>query len=269
MFMLLAAAALAVPPTADVAGSCPGALTITIDGLTPGGNFVVIASDDVGGHVLPGGPCAGVATGLAPGVVFAGPFSDFDGDGAMVFSPTVGGGACDKLFTVVDLDSCTTSPVTALGGSPGGPCTDLVGGVNTGDSFNDGVSAGGIPVGMKYVAPAAMSVGRIEIFTGERSGENSIALWSHNAVGDEPGVELASGTWMMSAENGWQGADLDASVILGAGETYWIVWEPISGAQWTQDLSGDSVTYKATDDGYASWFGPFSQPYKHKLFACE
>lgn len=266
--LLVVSAALAVPPTVDVVGTCPGAVDLEIAGLTPSGNFAIFASAGAGAHVVPAGPCAGVATGLAAPPAWAGLFSDGDGDGMHTLSPTLPVGACDKDMVVLDLDSCTVSPPTGLDSGAAGPCVEIAG-INTGDDYDDAVSAGGIPVGMRYIAPLDLSVDRIEIFTGEQSGSNLIALWSHDPVLDQPSFMLSSGSWMMDDTNSWQGANLDATVELTAGETYWIVWEPVSGAQWTQDLGGDIVTYKATSDDYASWFGPYEQPYKHKLFSCD
>lgn len=183
-------------------------------------------------------------------------------------SPTLPGGACDKDMVVLDLGSCTVSPPTGLDSGAAGPCLE-VGGANTGDVYNDAVSSGGIPVGMRYVAPSDMSVDRLEVFTGEQSGSNLIALWSHDATLDQPSILLSSGSWMMDATNSWQGANLDDTVELTAGETYWVVWEPIDGAQYTRDMSGDPVTYKPSFDGYSTWEGPYAQPDKHKLLSCD
>ncbi|MFT4625881.1 MAG: hypothetical protein ACI8PZ_004552 [Myxococcota bacterium] len=270
ILIALAAAALAVP-TVTPAGSCPGPMTITFDGLTPGGQFVVLGSAGLGSTLLPGGPCAGVDTGLAAPLMWVAPITDLDADGIAVLSPTVPGPACGNFVTVLDMTTCEVAIPVSLSAGGGGPC-DLVGGVNTDDAFNDAVSAGGVPVAMKYVPPADASVNRVEIFTGEESGDNSVALWSHDPGADQPAVMLASGSWAMSDINGWQGADLDATVALTGGETYWVVWEPIGGAQWTQaaDVPGTAdVDYKATFDGYSSWDGPWTEAYKHKLFSCD
>jgi hypothetical protein len=243
-------------------------MTLEVEGLRPGGRLAFLLGDGPGDDEMPAGPCAGVSTNLRGWPAHYGPFTDRDGDGAFRASPTIPAGVCGRWLSVVDLETCAVSAPVPFSGAGGGDCRQ-VRGVNTDDTFSDEVSAGGIPVGMKYVPPVGMNVNRLEVFTGEVEGEEVLALYSHNASLDQPGVALAEGRFRSARANGWQGADLDRSVALTAGTTYWIVWEPQPGAQWTQAPAGSLVTYKATSDGMVSWFGPFSDIYKHKLLYCE
>ncbi|TVQ89234.1 MAG: hypothetical protein EA397_15790 [Deltaproteobacteria bacterium] len=144
-------------------------------------------------------------------------------------------------------------------------------GRNMGDDYRDMVSMGGPDhrYGMRHVASADMSIGRIEVFTGERSGTNAVSMYSHDALDNAPDVELGRGTWPMATENSWQGAELDECVPLEAGEVYWVVWEPINGAQATRAPGGDPVTYRGSHDDGLSWSGPWSNTEKYKLFCCE
>jgi hypothetical protein len=144
-------------------------------------------------------------------------------------------------------------------------------GRNTGDDYADEWSMGGpgLHYGMRHEASADMSIGRIEVFTGERSGINLVSLYSHDAAFNEPSVELASGSWSMDMAASWQGADLDTCVPITAGEVSWVVWQPINGSQSTRTTGGESVSYRGSFDGGASWNGPFANSEKYKLYCCE
>jgi hypothetical protein len=261
LFLATASAA----PSLTVAGSCPGPMTFQADGLTPGGSAVILAAAGPGAGTVPAGPCAGLPTGLSSPVSHYGPWSA-DGAGELSLSPTLPPTACEKWLTVLDLDACAVAPPTPVAGA--GECIELDG-VNTDDAYNDAVSAGGIPVAMRYVASADMEVDRLEIFTGEATGDNTVGLYAHDAGLDQPADELSSGSWSMDVDNGWQGAALAAPVSLTAGTTYWVVWHPIGGAQWTQaPAGGDLVDYWASHDDLATWSGMYSDPYKFKLLSC-
>lgn len=157
------------------------------------------------------------------------------------------------------------SPVTCRV-SNNGP-VDLVGGANTGLDFSDGTSMGGpnLYYAMRHDVGAPGVVGYVEVFTGERAGMNTVSIWSHDPVDNEPETMLASGSWMQTDSNEWQGASLGARVVMGQGETYWVVWQPQNGAQSTRQATGGGVSYRGSFDAGASWNGPFSQPEKYKL----
>lgn len=95
-------------PSLTVAGSCPGLLTIDIQGLTPGGRFAAVRSTSPGSAAIPGGGCAGVLLGLdSPRLVGFFP----SGTGDQSFMPSISPGACGDYIQIVDLDTCATSPL--------------------------------------------------------------------------------------------------------------------------------------------------------------
>jgi hypothetical protein len=75
---------------------------------------------------------------------------------------------------------------------------------NDGNNFSDNVSLGGpnLTVGIKFVAPANFAVTRIEVFTGEATGINTIGIYSHDAGLNQPLAWLGNNTWSMSPTNG-------------------------------------------------------------------
>ena len=64
LLALVPVTALAGGPTLDVSGSCPGVLSITASGFTPGGNVAVLTGVGTGSDMIPGGQCAGVVSSL-------------------------------------------------------------------------------------------------------------------------------------------------------------------------------------------------------------
>ena len=141
-----------------------------------------------------------------------------------------------------------------------------------GPVFDDGVSMGGpnLTVVIQFVAPTSFIAASIEVFTGEANGVNSVQIWSHDSSLNQPASALSSGTWSMSAANGWQGAALSAPLALSAGTTYWLGWSPINGAQANVDTTptGNGQVYRATFDGGQSWIGPFqgTNHWKFRIF---
>ena len=144
-------------------------------------------------------------------------------------------------------------------------------GVNTADTYSDGTSMGGpnLTLGIRYTPTTDVDLSRIEVFTGEGSGTNTVAVWTTNPTTGFPSTQITSGSWSMSTTNSWQGADLGTCVTLTAGTTYWLAWQPINGSQATWDTSGTYVTYAGSFDGGSSWFGTYSNYVKYKLFCCS
>ena len=95
-----------------VDGVCPGPIEFSITG-TPGATFVLVAGDEDGTKVIPHGPCAGADLGVTSpeGVLFRRALRDVEVDGSIDVTVEVPGGACGKLFTVIDMDTCAVSPV--------------------------------------------------------------------------------------------------------------------------------------------------------------
>ncbi|MBK8096294.1 MAG: hypothetical protein IPK26_04260 [Planctomycetes bacterium] len=126
-------------------------------------------------------------------------------------------------------------------------------------NFDNNSSMGGpnLLLAIQTTAPVALTATRIEVFTGEQTGSNSIALWTHDPVGNRPLLSLGSGSWSMSRINGWQGANLATPISIAAGQTFWVVWSPINGAQASHQGGTGGPVYRGSFDGGASWNGPF------------
>lgn len=109
-----AIAAPAAAQTTFATGTCPGAASVRISGLTPGGQYALVSAPDLGAHPVPAGqPCAGTPTGLSSDVT-ARRTGNADAFGVVSLSFTLSEAACDQVFQVVDLEACTTSPVAGV-----------------------------------------------------------------------------------------------------------------------------------------------------------
>lgn len=265
----------------------PGApLALTVGVLTAGATLnIQVSNADPGENVfivrstagMGAGPCPGVLAGtcmdvVAPTVLPGAPFTA-NPSGNVNLAPTIPGGlpfGTEVCFQAVaprgGLDVVKSPVVCRV--SNFGP-VNLEGGANTGDTFNDAVSMGGpgLSYAMKYTAPVDMVVGYVEVFTGELVGPNTVTIWSHDAGLNQPLAPEATGSWTSTGQNEWQGASLGERFIMPSGSTWWIVWEPVNGAQSTRDLSGTSVEYRGSFTGGAPWNGPFSNFEKFKLCA--
>jgi hypothetical protein len=99
------------PPSLTVAGTC-GSVSATVTGGTPFGWVQWITGELAGADVVPDpGICAGVTTGLAAPERVGTRVLDETGSGTWRVPAGV---PCGALFQVVDLWSCTTSPVVTL-----------------------------------------------------------------------------------------------------------------------------------------------------------
>ena len=137
--------------------------------------------------------------------------------------------------------------------------------------FDNAVSMGGpnLLLAIRTQMPAAAVATRVEIWTGERTGLNTIALWSHDAVNNAPLAPLASGSWQMGRVNGWQGAPLTTPLALGAGQDVWIVWGCQNGAQSSvQGTGAGAQQYRGSFNGGSTWNGPFqSLQWKFRIWS--
>lgn len=126
--------------------------------------------------------------------------------------------------------------------------------------YDNGVSMGGpnLLLAIKTQMPVTTIATRVEIWTGEQAGPNSIAIWSHDPAGNRPLAVLASGTWSMGRVNGWQGAYLTTPLPLNAGQDVWVVWGPINNAQSSVHGTGAGAQpYRGSFNGGATWNGPY------------
>lgn len=99
-------------PNLSVTGTCPGPMTVTISGLTPGGSYYLARAQNAGVATIPGGPCGGTEIRLNPASpgwsvsTLSSPPS-----GTATFSITAPASMCNRRFEVVDVGSCQVSNV--------------------------------------------------------------------------------------------------------------------------------------------------------------
>lgn len=116
--VLASAAVLAIPqgpvppPVLSVAGTCPGTVSVTVTGATPGGALLVLRSATEGTYYVPSGPCAGLRLGLGEPAVAA--VVTADGSGSFTLDRQVPAGACGLSLQVIDRDRCQPTGVAAL-----------------------------------------------------------------------------------------------------------------------------------------------------------
>lgn len=103
----------AAGPALDMTGSCPGAMTVELSGLTPGGQVALFSATTLEPTPTWAGPCLGtvldVEASSPPRVVV-----DADGDGTITLAPTLGAAACGRYVQAIDVTTCTTTGVFAL-----------------------------------------------------------------------------------------------------------------------------------------------------------
>jgi hypothetical protein len=137
-------------------------------------------------------------------------------------------------------------------------------------NYNGAVSTGGpnLLIAIKTQVAVAVTATRVEVFTGNQSGQNTIAIWSHDAANNRPLAQLGSGAWSMGLQRGWQGANLTTPVTLAAGTDCWIVWGCINNSQSSIEGTGAGAQpYRGSFDGGATWSGPFqSWQWKFRVY---
>ena len=117
MLILLAALLPAHALEVTVEGTCPGPVSVTVTGLTPGARVAMVSSPEAGVTEVPAGLCAGTVLGLSPdGLVLRMVGTDSDGDGDVVLAPMLPSPSCGLQVQAVELLSCEASPVVDLPG---------------------------------------------------------------------------------------------------------------------------------------------------------
>jgi len=142
---------------------------------------------------------------------------------------------------------------------------------NDGPLFTDNSSAGppSVSFAVRFTPVHSFTATAVDVFTGEQTGTNGVAIWSHNGFSDEPNAPLGAGSWEVGATNQWQGASLWPTVPLNSGATYWMVWTTVANAQMSiQSGVGLGQVYHGSQDGGATWTGPF-QTAAHWKFRIE
>ncbi len=139
----------------------------------------------------------------------------------------------------------------------------------------DNVSMGGPVVAIAWTPAVTGTIRRIEMFTGESTAPNQVALWSNNA--GLPGTALSwSNPFNATLGKGWQGADLLTPISVTAGSLYWVVWDPAGGEQAAVTNTGIQQTYYGSGTGNvmggATWGGPYNftdRRWKFRVFCQE
>lgn len=89
-----------------IEGTCPGPVTVTITGATPGGG-IAVAYGDAGSFTLPGGACAGQVLDISAPTL-AGVFVA-DASGNVTLSQVLPPWACGLTLQAVDVSTCDVS----------------------------------------------------------------------------------------------------------------------------------------------------------------
>lgn len=102
-------------PDLTIEGACPGPITLTATGMTPGAGVAFVYAFRPGSFVIPNGPCAGVELGLSGNGLQVGSIVPADANGVARLIRTVPGAACDRVFVqAVDTADCATTDVEGL-----------------------------------------------------------------------------------------------------------------------------------------------------------
>jgi len=91
----------------SLSGTCPGSMTVTINGASPGATVAVGLGTGSDGITLPSGPCAGTMIDLS-GVITRQEFVA-DASGTVSFDQTPGAGVCGGFVQAVDFSTCEAS----------------------------------------------------------------------------------------------------------------------------------------------------------------
>lgn len=100
-------------PTLQVVGSCPGAMSLVANNLTPYGVVIFAYSTTVGSYTVAAGGCAGLTLWMAAPVQLASQWAD--SAGTSVYTGTAPAAACGLVnVVVVDTATCQASYAVAL-----------------------------------------------------------------------------------------------------------------------------------------------------------
>ena len=112
-------------------------------------------------------------------------------------------------------------------------------------------------LGMKFTSGKTVVIDAIEVMTGKRPGQNTVAIWDHDSARNKPKAIMGSkGIWTMQTMVSWQGAKLPRPVVLRANTSYWMVWGMPSAAQasMSTDKNG-TIRYRGSFDNGTTWNG--------------
>jgi len=98
-------------PSLTLTGSCPGPVTITATGLTPGGSVQIWSGKNAGSTTVNTGNCTGTQLDIAKARVLS--TRKADANGTVTLTRDFKDANCGRLFQVLDLATCDTSAVAA------------------------------------------------------------------------------------------------------------------------------------------------------------
>ena len=99
-------------PTLSITGTCPGSITIAVDGATPESDVYFIASMTPGNLTKSLPPCEGIVVGLlAPSLAT---IVGANSSGAVTLNPTVTSGQCGLSIQAIDAGTCQPTSVEGI-----------------------------------------------------------------------------------------------------------------------------------------------------------
>lgn len=98
-------------PSLVQAGNCPGPITLTVAGASPGGQ-VALVHGPAGVFVRPGQPCQGLTLGVSPPSL--GAVRTADGAGVAILNFNAPPGACGRSVQAVDVTTCVATNTIVL-----------------------------------------------------------------------------------------------------------------------------------------------------------
>lgn len=105
----------APPLTLNKQGPCPGLMTLTVNGATPGGQVAIVWGLTAPFVIPPGKPCVGTALGVTPLNPNAFAVGVANAQGTATFTGNVPAAACGRIeVQAIDLQTCRTSNVIVL-----------------------------------------------------------------------------------------------------------------------------------------------------------
>ncbi len=157
-------------PSLEVAGLCPGDVTLHLSGLTPEGTAALLWSPEVGTSEVPRGPCSGVELGLAQPRLLA--TIDLDDQGVALLSRSLPEMSCGLHLQVLDTTSCEVSDVERLLSelSIDGPRTLLVGESGAMSAMRNGLPLDPGSLAWVSLTPAIVGVDSQGVATGLSQG---------------------------------------------------------------------------------------------------
>jgi|GEM_PF-3579946 len=96
-------------PALSLTGACPGPITITATGLTPGGSVQLWSGKNPGSTIINSGNCAGADLNIAKAKLQT--TRKADANGTLRIGREFSEANCGRLFQVLDLATCATSNV--------------------------------------------------------------------------------------------------------------------------------------------------------------